>query len=92
MSLEEFKKKIDKMSWEELTAPAKEQPRPFPPVDNEFCESHVGKTPSGGDYSTAYFFDKDGNPCRKEDRAYMNVVEYTKDGKRINEFYGAPPR
>lgn len=40
------------------------------------------------DYSTAYFYDKEGHPCRKEDAAYMNIVEFKRGGERVNEFYG----
>ena len=30
--------------------------------DARFCEREEGKTPNGGDYSVAYYYDEDGNP------------------------------
>jgi hypothetical protein len=45
-------------------------------------------TPNGGDYSIAYFYDKDRQPCSKADAVYIDIVEYTKDGKRVNEAHG----
>ena len=85
----DFVKKISTMTFEELTHCSNPKADPFPPVDDEFCESHVAPTPNGGDYSTAYFYDADGNPCRKQDAAYMNVVEFKRGGERVNESYGS---
>ena len=86
----EFEKMLEGLSLKSLRAKAKAnyKPAPFPPEDDEFCESHVHPTPNGGDYSTAYFYDKEGHPCRKEDAAYMNIVEFKRGGERVNEFYG----
>lgn len=58
------------------------------PEDTEFSETHKGPTPNGGAYSTAYFYDANHNPCKKEDAKYMNIVEYSAEGERINESYG----
>ncbi|MBQ3628049.1 MAG: hypothetical protein II947_03340 [Bacteroidaceae bacterium] len=58
------------------------------PKDTEFSESHKGPTPSGGDYSIAYFYDDDGCPCEKSKATMINIVEYKKGGIRINEHYG----
>jgi len=58
------------------------------PKDTEFSESHIGPTPSGGAYSTAYFYDDQRRPCRREKASYMNIVEYSAEGYRINEHYG----
>ena len=58
------------------------------PEDTEFTETHKGPTPSGGAYSTAYFYDEDGCPCKREESSFMNIVEYSVDGTRINEHYG----
>ena len=58
------------------------------PKDTEFTETHKGPTPSGGAYSTAYFYDEDGCPCKREEASFMNIVEYAVDGTRINEHYG----
>ena len=75
-------------TYEELTrpAPAGDLP-PFPPEENEFCEIHWGNTPSGGDLSIGYFFDKDGNKCTRANAARINIIEYTKSGERLNEHY-----
>ncbi len=45
-------------------------------------------TPNGGDYSIGYFYDKDRQPCDKTDAMYIDIVEYAKDGTRINETHG----
>lgn len=58
------------------------------PKDTKFTETHKGPTPSGGAYSTAYFYDEEGCPCKREDASFMNIVEYSVDGTRINEHYG----
>lgn len=47
-----------------------------------------GKTPSGGDYSIAYYYDAQRNPCSKHKAVFVNIVEYTKAGNRVNECYG----
>ena len=60
----------------------------FPPEENEFMEIHYHKTPSGGDLSISYFYDKEKRPCRKENMAYMDIVEYKKDGTYLNCHYG----
>jgi hypothetical protein len=57
------------------------------PKDTEFTETHKGPTPSGGAYSTAYFYDEDCCPCKREDASFMNIVEYSVDGTRIDEHY-----
>lgn len=69
--------------------PIPEEEIEFPPKENENIEIHYGATPSGGDLSIAYFYDKEGAPCPREKAARMNIVEYTKDGERLNEFYGS---
>ena len=58
------------------------------PKDTEFTETHKGPTPCGGAYSTAYFYDEDGCPCKREEASFMNIVEYSAEGVRINEHYG----
>ncbi len=77
------------MTIEEFLKPAdtKDLP-PFPPQENECIEIHHNPTPSGGDLSIAYFFNKDHRPCKRSQAAYMNIVEYKNDGTRINEHYG----
>lgn len=46
-----------------------------------------GVTPSGGDYSIAYFYDKDGTLCLKGSAIRISIVEYTENGDRINETF-----
>ena len=83
-------KDYSKMTLEEMLKPApKEDLPPFPPEESEYIQIDRNQTPSGGDLSIAYFYDKEHNPCKKENAAYINVVEYKNDGTRINEFYGA---
>lgn len=57
------------------------------PESTDVAEVHRGKTPNGGDYSVAYFYDADGNPCKRDAAKRINFVEYTKDGIRVNECY-----
>ena len=35
-----------------------------------------------------YFYDKNHRPCRKKEAKFVNTVEYTKEGYRVNETYG----
>ena len=57
--------------------------------EDTFCsESHIGPTPSGGAYSTAYYTDKWHEPCRKKDAAYIHITEFDKDGGFINDVHG----
>lgn len=44
-------------------------------------------TPSGGDYSIAYFYDADDTPCLKDNAVRINIVEYMGNGDRINETF-----
>ena len=57
-------------------------------TDPRYTERHDGATPIGGDYSIAYYYDAERNPCVKEKAKYVNIVIYDKDGKRVNEVYG----
>lgn len=57
-------------------------------TDPRFTEKHEGRTPSGGDYCIAYYYDESGRLCVKSKASRVNIVEYTKDDKRINECYG----
>lgn len=53
------------------------------------CQVRIdGKTPSGGVYSIAYYFDADGFPTCKENASIVHVVEYDKNDRRITETYG----
>lgn len=40
-----------------------------------------------GMYSEAYYYDKDGNPCKKEDYVTGMVCVYDSNGKLINEMF-----
>lgn len=55
--------------------------------DVRFTERVDGLTINGGAYSIAYYYDQQGNPCRREDAASVNIIEYSEDGMRINETY-----
>ena len=55
--------------------------------DPRCMEMRDNPTPSGGDYSIAYYYDDDG-PCEKSKANRVNIVEYKKGGIRINEHYG----
>lgn len=76
------------LTWEDFSRPIPpEELPPFPPENDEFCEVRWFDTPSGGDLTVAYFFDKEHNKCNKENATSVNVIEYTKDGVRVNEHY-----
>lgn len=56
------------------------------PEPSEYVEVHYGcLTPSGGEICVAYYYDKEGNVCKKEDAYSVNVMELTKDGEYLNE-------
>ncbi len=55
--------------------------------DPRFTETRYGPTPSGGAYSTAYYYDADGQPCEKAKAKSVNIIEYSEDGGRVNESY-----
>ena len=57
------------------------------PANTEYCEVHKGTTPNGGDYSVAYFYDKEHKPCKRKDAKFVNIIEYSKSGDRVNEAY-----
>jgi hypothetical protein len=80
MTDKEFEKLLD-----EVAGPRAEN---IQQPDQRFTERHDGPTPSGGDYSIAYYSDANHNPCLKEQAKYVNTVEYTQTGERINEVYG----
>ena len=56
--------------------------------DPRFTERHEGSTPLGGDYSIAYYYDANHDPCVKEEAKFVNIVIYNNDGSRVNEVYG----
>jgi hypothetical protein len=51
-------------------------------------ELHRGRTPNGGAYSIASFFDAEGNPAKKADAARAEIVEYSGDGIEIARTFG----
>jgi len=53
----------------------------------ETTEKLIEKTPNGGDYSIAYFFDENNIPTIKEKAVIVRICEYTNDGKRVMETY-----
>lgn len=80
MTDEEFEKLLDEDAGER--AEEVEMIR-----DPRFTETHYGLTPSGGAYSVAYYYDEEGMPCRRAAAARVNIIEYSKEGHRINETY-----
>ena len=80
MSDLEFRKLIS-----EVAGPRAETSEPEP--DPRFTERQDEPTPSGGDYSIAYFYDVERRPCKRENAEYINIIEYKNDGTRINETY-----
>lgn len=79
MTDKEFEKLLDEVAGKRSDKIQKPDPR--------YTETHYGRTPNGGDYSIAYYYDKDGNPCRKNEASAVNIIEYSKEGHRINENY-----
>lgn len=43
---------------------------------DKFSRTIHGETPHGGVKTTAFFFDKDGNPCTEKKCDTMHIVEY----------------
>lgn len=64
------------------------EPKYYP----RYTERHDNPMPSGGDYSVAFYYDEDHIPCTREVAYYINIVEYTANGARINEHYGMTGR
>lgn len=81
MTDEEFDKLLDEVAGER--AEVREPLR-----DPRFTETSNNPTPSGGDYSVAYYYDENGKPCVKAEAYRVNIIEYMKNGTRINETYG----
>ena len=88
LSTEELKDLVIEGSMHKRLMPVYDYSKIQVPKDTEFTETHKGPTPSGGAYSTAYFYDGDGCPCKREEASFMNIVEYSAEGVRINEHYG----
>ena len=84
---------VESMTDEEFEALTREIAGPRvefhkPPCDPRYTERHDNPTPSGGDYSIAYYYDENGDPCEKANAEFVNIVEYNKGDGRINETYG----
>lgn len=58
------------------------------PEDEFWTETHIGPTPNGGVYSTAYYRNKWNEPCRPEEACYIEIGEFDENGVRINGVYG----
>ena len=80
MSDEEF----EALTWEIAGERAK---LPEVEFDPRYMERNDNPTPNGGDYSIAYYYDKDGEPCGKDKAHRVNIVEYKTGGIRVNEVY-----
>lgn len=50
-------------------------------------ERREGKTPNGGVYSIAYFFDEEKKPCPKEDAWFIEIHEYDVNDNIIHRTY-----
>ena len=81
MTDKEFERLLDEVAGERADKPTQQ-------ADHRFTERQDGATPNGGDYSIAYYYDRDGNPCTKGKAEAVNIIEFSKDGHRINEAYG----
>lgn len=81
MTDKEFERLLDEAAGERADNIA-EKPDP------RFTKTIQGRTPNGGAYSTAYYYDKDGQPCVKAKAKSVNIVEFSEEGERINETYG----
>lgn len=80
----EFEKMLSKMSDDEFFRKV-DSPETFDPETTELSNK---PTPNGGAYSRAFFYDENRTPCSKLNARYVNIVEYDKEGNRINENYG----
>lgn len=69
---------------EELAGPQAEPSEEI--IDPRFTERHDVPTPSGGAYFVAYYYNDNG-PCTKPEATRVNIIEYSTDGRRINETY-----
>ena len=58
------------------------------PEDEFWTETHIGPTPNGGAYSTAYYRNKWNEPCRPEEACYIEIGEFDEKGVRIGTVYG----
>lgn len=54
-------------------------------LSNGSVERSFIKTPAGGDYSEAHFFDKDWNYTFKNSAVYMVIKEFNNNKEVINE-------
>ena len=79
MTDEEFEKLLNEVAGERVE-------KLEPVRDPRFTERSENPTPSGGNYSIAYYYNDDG-PCEKNKANRVNIVEYKKGGIRINETY-----
>ena len=79
MTDEEFEALTREIAGEQVVVPEI-------PFDPRYMEMRDNPTPSGGDYSIAYYYDDDG-PCEKSKANRVNIVEYKKGVIRINETY-----
>lgn len=50
-------------------------------------ERNEGKTPNGGAYSIAYFFDEEKKPCIKEKAWFIEIHEYDNNDNLIYRSY-----
>ena len=87
---EEFAKSLAEMTDEEFFSRTEPLPQ-FNPQSDDYQEVVWGTTPLGGDLSIVKFYDNDGNRCRKEEKSYVDIVVYTKEGEVVNSVVGKRP-
>ena len=51
-------------------------------------ERSDGPTPSGGDYSEIFYYDRNNKPCEPEDAHHCIIRECESDGTLIQETFG----
>ena len=52
-------------------------------------ERREGKTPNGGVYSVAYYYDKDYTPVDKARATQMKIIEYSAEGNDLHRTYAS---
>lgn len=57
------------------------------PHSTDFTEVRIGRTPAGGAYSVAYFYNADFVPCKKRNAVHVSVVEFSGEGDYLDETF-----
>ena len=56
--------------------------------ETEWRKTSIGKSPLGGDFTVADFFDEKGNPCPQEKASSVIIHSYKRDGTFVGSNYG----